>query len=251
MFRNYNGTGGEFGDTYVRSTSADQGRLAVYGARRSGDGAITVVVVNKSTQPLTSTLTLGGDVQPSGSAAAYQWADGSIARIADLTVFGSAIAATYPARSITTIVVPQISKGPAPAPAPPPGDGATTAQPPAPAQGGSTPTVTTKPPAALTAKGLLAAAHLAKKVRSSTKGAVRLGYFTCPPVCGTVKLTGPGSAKLRVKASKKVPVVLTLPKSVRRSLARKGSLRVTLTIAFGSLKARQKLTVLAPKRRSG
>src|SRR5205823_10073844 len=35
IYRNYDGKGGSYGDTWVRSSSADQSRLSVYGAQRS------------------------------------------------------------------------------------------------------------------------------------------------------------------------------------------------------------------------
>jgi hypothetical protein len=40
LYRNYDGAGGRFGGTWVRSESDDQGVVAVYGALRDGDGAI-------------------------------------------------------------------------------------------------------------------------------------------------------------------------------------------------------------------
>ncbi len=56
MFRNYDGSHDGFGDTWVSSASADQRRLAVYGAQRSSDGAYTIMVINKTTSTLTSPL---------------------------------------------------------------------------------------------------------------------------------------------------------------------------------------------------
>ncbi len=69
VFRDYDGAGGRFGDTSVRAISADHGRLAIYGATRGGDGALTLVLVNKTGQSLTSALTLTG----AGDRTAQAW----------------------------------------------------------------------------------------------------------------------------------------------------------------------------------
>jgi hypothetical protein len=45
---------------WARSSSGDQSRVAVYGALRGSDGALTVALVNKSAQPLASPLALPG-----------------------------------------------------------------------------------------------------------------------------------------------------------------------------------------------
>jgi hypothetical protein len=47
LFRNYDGAGGRFGDRFV-PTESQSTDLGVYAARRSKDGATTIVVVNKS-----------------------------------------------------------------------------------------------------------------------------------------------------------------------------------------------------------
>ena len=59
MYRNYDGAGSRFGDVSVSATSADQGQLAVYAAQRSSDDALTVMVVNKTGEDLTSPLSTG------------------------------------------------------------------------------------------------------------------------------------------------------------------------------------------------
>ncbi|MDE3069716.1 MAG: glycoside hydrolase family 44 protein, partial [Acidobacteriota bacterium] len=100
MYRNYDGGHGSFGDTYVSSSSADQSRLAVYGAQRTGDGAYTVMVINKTGEALTSPLSLQG-FTPGAAAQVWRWSAGSIARQPDQPITGAAMAATYPAQSMT------------------------------------------------------------------------------------------------------------------------------------------------------
>ncbi|MDG4824078.1 glycoside hydrolase family 44 protein [Asanoa sp. WMMD1127] len=106
MYRNYDGTGGRFGDVGVRASSADQSVLSVYGAERSSDGALTVLVVNKSGAEQTAPVSLVG--RSSGTARVYRYgADNpaAIVRAADQPVAGSSFSATFPADSITLFVL--------------------------------------------------------------------------------------------------------------------------------------------------
>lgn len=42
IYRNFDGNGGQYGDTWIRSTSTDQSQLAIYGSQRSRDNALTL-----------------------------------------------------------------------------------------------------------------------------------------------------------------------------------------------------------------
>ena len=109
MYRNYDGQGGAYGDVWVRSTSADQGKLAIYGAQRTSDGSLTLMVINKTNGNLTSSLNLSG-FSPGASAQVYRYSAanlGAITRQADQKVGASGFTATYPANSITLIVIPE------------------------------------------------------------------------------------------------------------------------------------------------
>jgi hypothetical protein len=57
MFRNYDGEGAAFGDTSLRATSSDPDKLAIYAAER-GDKTLTIMIINKSDQDLSSTVAL-------------------------------------------------------------------------------------------------------------------------------------------------------------------------------------------------
>ena len=108
MYRNYDGQGGTYGDTWIRSTSANQSKLAIYGAQRSDDGALTLMVINKTGENLSSDLNLSG-FNPGGSAEAYRYSKanlGTIVHQADQTVGANGFRATYPANSITLITIP-------------------------------------------------------------------------------------------------------------------------------------------------
>ncbi|MFN2272722.1 MAG: glycoside hydrolase family 44 protein, partial [Anaerolineae bacterium] len=108
MYRNYDGSGGAFGETSVHASSADQGQLAIYAAQRSGDGALTLMIVNKTGQPLTSDVSLA-NFQPGANAQVYRYSSanlGTIVQEADQPVTPSGFSATFPANSITLIVIP-------------------------------------------------------------------------------------------------------------------------------------------------
>lgn len=105
IFRDYDGQGGKFGSTWVRSTSGNQSQLAVYTAQRTGDGELTAVVVNKTASELTSSLSLAG-FTPGSTAEVYRWAGSGIVTAPDQAVVAGGFTASYPARSVTMIVVP-------------------------------------------------------------------------------------------------------------------------------------------------
>ena len=116
IYRNYDGAHSMFGDMALPSTSSDQSQLSVYGALRTADGMVTVVVVNKTYGDLTATLSLP-NLTPNGTAKVFLYSNANLAAIVpqpDLTVTPpatrsttSSIAATFPAQSITLLVVPK------------------------------------------------------------------------------------------------------------------------------------------------
>jgi hypothetical protein len=103
IFRDYDGAGARFGSTWVRSVSADESRLAVYGAQRA-DGGLTLLVINKTTGALESRLTVAG-VTPAGPARAYRWTGAGIGRVADQPLSGGGLDASFPARSLTLLAI--------------------------------------------------------------------------------------------------------------------------------------------------
>jgi hypothetical protein len=113
LFRNYDGNKSKFGDTYVSSQSADQSKLAVYGAQRSADGALTLVIINKGTTDLTSHVALAG-FTPGPSAQVWRFTNttSGIQRAADQSVAASGFSPTFPARSMTMVVIPPPAAAP-------------------------------------------------------------------------------------------------------------------------------------------
>ena len=123
MYRNYDGKDSLFGDVYLSATSsasgADaEGQLAVYGAQRSSDNAVTIMVINKTYGSLTSTLSLENFTASSNTTAqVYQYSNANINAITQQTPAtvtppaGSEAASTigyrFPGQSITLPVIPQ------------------------------------------------------------------------------------------------------------------------------------------------
>jgi Glycoside hydrolase family 44 len=110
MYRNYDGQGTAFGDTSVAASSADPGQLAIYAARRGGDGALTLMIINKSAASLTSPISLAGFTS-SGTAQVYRYSAANAQQIvhqADQAVGGN-FSATFPASSITLMVLPKLN----------------------------------------------------------------------------------------------------------------------------------------------
>lgn len=106
MYLNYDGNGGRFGDVSVSSTSSDQGQLAVYGARRSADGAVTLMVVNKTGTDLTSPVNVTGQL-PGATAQVYQYSAANLSAIVrGPDMAASSLSYTFPANSITEFVIP-------------------------------------------------------------------------------------------------------------------------------------------------
>ena len=108
MYRNYNGSGGKFGDQSVRAASSDQGRLSIYAARRTSDGALTVLVINKTGEALAAPLALA-NFAPGGTAQVYRYSAANlnaIVRLADQAVGAQSLELSAPANSMTLYVIP-------------------------------------------------------------------------------------------------------------------------------------------------
>ena len=106
LFRNYDGFGGRFGDTSVFASSSDEPAVSIHAATRSSDGALTLLVLNKSTVAQASPLSVAGY---GGTAEAYRYSGadlGAIERIGDVAV-GPGTVLDLPARSATLLVLPE------------------------------------------------------------------------------------------------------------------------------------------------
>jgi len=107
MYRNYDGQGSAFGNQSLSCSSADQEKLSVYAAVRDSDGALTLMIINKSGKQLNSTVSLSNFV-PSGSAEVYQYSESdlsTITRKADIVVTASGFEGSFPKNAITLFVL--------------------------------------------------------------------------------------------------------------------------------------------------
>ena len=108
IFRNYDGQGGEFGNISVQSNSSDQGRLSIYGALRSTDHALTIVVINKTRQPIGTALSLANFSAQFASVYSFSGANlSNILRGGDVGVVANQIDYEFPAYSATLFVIPE------------------------------------------------------------------------------------------------------------------------------------------------
>jgi hypothetical protein len=107
IYLNYDGKGGRFGETWVHSASDDQEKLAVYSALRKSDGALTIVVINKSTGVLSS-KTAVANFTPAATAQVFRYSNDNPKAIVtqpDQAVEKGGFTATYPARSVTLLIL--------------------------------------------------------------------------------------------------------------------------------------------------
>ena len=114
LYRNYDGAGGAFGDISIQATSSDQDRLAIYAAQRSADDAVTIMVINKSAEALTSELSLEG-VAHESVASVFQYSADHLEAIQPLPnqpMTATGFQATFPGESITLFVIDTINSDP-------------------------------------------------------------------------------------------------------------------------------------------
>ena len=109
LFRNYDGAGGEFGDTGVSAISGNQSQLSIYAAERSADAALTILVINKTPNDLASSVSIA-NFTPQASAAVFRYSAANLTAIvpeAAQAVTPSGFTATFPANSATLYVIPK------------------------------------------------------------------------------------------------------------------------------------------------
>jgi hypothetical protein len=107
LYRNYDGHGAAFGNTSVKATSGNQGKLAIYAATKSTNGPLTVMIINKTGSTISSTLSLK-HFSPKSKAAVYRYSSASKTKIvkkSSLKVKSNKVKASYPGSSITLLVI--------------------------------------------------------------------------------------------------------------------------------------------------
>ncbi|MBK8046145.1 MAG: hypothetical protein IPK16_02840 [Anaerolineales bacterium] len=108
MFRNYDGHGGRFGETSVHAHSADAAQLGAFAAQRQ-DGALTLMLINKSTEAITATVNLAG-FSATASATVHRYSSADLNTIEDtgqVAISGNTLQVPCPAESITLAAIPR------------------------------------------------------------------------------------------------------------------------------------------------
>jgi Ca2+-binding RTX toxin-like protein len=103
MYRNYDGAGSQFGDVSLWSESSDEATVSIHAARRSTDGALTILLNNKSL--VGQNVPLAIDVV--GSAARFEYSGRNLRGIVevDSLAFDRQATLELPARSATLLVI--------------------------------------------------------------------------------------------------------------------------------------------------
>jgi len=114
LFRNYDGKGSKYGDQWVNSVSEDQTQLSIYGALRTNDSTLTLIIINKTGNPITGNVTLSGIESEGNLAPAYLYSGANLTAIVPqnpivLSRKGHKVRSftnQFPAYSATVVAIP-------------------------------------------------------------------------------------------------------------------------------------------------
>ena len=107
LFRNYDGEGSQFGAAGISAISSIPGNLAIYAAQRASDGALTVLVLNKTTAAIQTSLSIA-NYTPASSATVYSYSNANLTRItpqAAAPILSNALTYNFPSYSATVFVI--------------------------------------------------------------------------------------------------------------------------------------------------
>jgi hypothetical protein len=107
IYRNYDGNKSTFGDTSIQTTVPNADDLSAFGAVRTSDGALTLMVINKdlnNTSPITVSL---ANFSAAGTAQRWQLTSANtINHLANITLTNGILSDLLPPQSITLFVLP-------------------------------------------------------------------------------------------------------------------------------------------------
>jgi hypothetical protein len=109
LYTNYDGNKSSFGDTSVGATVVNPDNLSTFAAIRSSDGALTIMVINKTLSGTTPVTLNIANFQAASSAKVWQVSSPAIVHQPDVAVTSGTINLTVPASSITLFVVPALA----------------------------------------------------------------------------------------------------------------------------------------------
>jgi len=108
MFRNYDGKRSGFGETSVSDAAPDPDTVSSFASTRRADGALTVMVINKSPfAPSAVTLSLAHFASGPTAQVWQLTSANAITRAADAPVAAGALTLSVPAQSVTLFVIPR------------------------------------------------------------------------------------------------------------------------------------------------
>jgi hypothetical protein len=118
MYRNYDGNRSAFGDTSVSASAPNPDAISAFAASRSADGALTIMVVNKTLTGSTSATINVVNFAHRGTAQPWQLTSANaISRLTDIAVGGGgSFAVMLPAQSVTLFVLPPATSAVPPLP---------------------------------------------------------------------------------------------------------------------------------------
>jgi PKD repeat protein len=106
LYRNYDGNKSGFGDTSVLASVPAPDNLSAFAATRTGDGALTVMVINKYLTGNTPVTINTANFSGNGIALVYQLTStNAITRLSDVAYSGTSLSTTVPQQSITLFVL--------------------------------------------------------------------------------------------------------------------------------------------------
>ena len=107
LYRNYDGNKSTFGDTSIRTIVPNPDNLSAFGAVRTSDGALTLIVINKdinNASPITAGIT---NINTAGTVQRWQLTSANtINHLANIALTNRVLSDLLPAQSITLYVLP-------------------------------------------------------------------------------------------------------------------------------------------------
>jgi hypothetical protein len=107
MYRNYDGNQSVFGDTSILTTVPNPDDLSAFGAVRTGDGALTLMVINKDLNNASPIVVGITNFPAAGIAQRWQLTSANVInQLANLALTNGVLSDLLPAQSITLFVLP-------------------------------------------------------------------------------------------------------------------------------------------------
>lgn len=113
LYRNYDGNRSTFGDVSVNAQGPNPDLVAAFAARRSVDGALTIMAINKQLSASAPVRFATTNYVAAGTVQVWQLTSANvIARLSDLAITSGVFTNTLPAQSVTLFVIPAATSRP-------------------------------------------------------------------------------------------------------------------------------------------